>query len=329
MSAQTYGGANGATYGETDGSLWSGAISLQRFVASGGAVGGSVTNINSSGVFTYGGTNGSTYGGFAGSKWSGATAVERTLSSGSTGGSEIDRTAIYDRLYESGSTGGSEIEYDLRIATEDIKNRLAESLKTPWSDYANNELTRFGALFEAVAFEIALIRRTRALVEISKYIDEATDKQLDRLGDQLDIKRNAGETDSQYRTRIRTAFSASISSGTTPQLIKTIEAFLGSETSVSLNQVAEPATAEIELDQGVFNNKELSVEEFLDRLGPLAAGGVRLQTSLKGTFQFASDTAVSSADGFATLDSGSGDGTATKDDIIEGSGGSWTTFIAR
>jgi uncharacterized phage protein gp47/JayE len=100
-----------------------------------------------------------------------------------------------------------------------------------------------------------------------RFVDTATGEELERLGSEVGIVKQTGESEERYRLRVKIAKSISRSDGSLPALARTLDCiFDDGATSISISTVnAEPAT-QITVPSKLLNNISLTRSELEDEL---------------------------------------------------------------
>lgn len=203
----------------------------------------------------------------------------------------------------------------------DIENtpeeRLTETFTSPYP--ADDQNSEWNALIVALANQFKDLDATRQEIEQSKFVTEATGKQLDKLAAIFQVGRETGEPDDTYRLRIQAALRAQLSSGTVEEVREAIAVLLDMNRDDVVIQEPYDSTG-IVLEAGVpeheINDVGITSAEFADFIDTVVASGVDTTAFLTGTFQFTSQSSpVTSDKGFQELDS--------NNDPIAGTGGTW------
>lgn len=226
-------------------------------------------------------------------------------------------------------------EIDPAERESEASGRIEDIIKSPY-DLEDDSWQGF---IQAGAGEVNDAEETLSEIVAAKTVVDASGAQLDRLGRLVQVPRQPDERDALYRLRLQIAFRRRIGSPTVPELRDLVAVVLGTssedielrpgESRAAFGVEEGAATVNIGIEQAILDDVEFSTDEVLDALGRSLAAGVRLdEVFAVGTFRFSEGTeAVVSEHGFAELDDDAEDGEATKEDIVEGTGGTWSTFI--
>lgn len=199
--------------------------------------------------------------------------------------------------------------------------RLTETFTSPYP--ADDQSTEWNALIAALAAQFKDLESVRDEVLASKFVTDATGKQLEKLASIFQVERETGESDDTYRLRIQAALRSQLSSGTVEDVKEASAVLL--DTDSNNIAIQEPYDSDgIILEVGALesdlNNVSITASEFAEFIDDVAASGVDTTAFLRGTFRFtANSSPVTSDDGFQELDS--------NDDPIEGTGGTWPELI--
>lgn len=184
----------------------------------------------------------------------------------------------------------------------------------------------FDAFYRAYAREFVALERAMGEVLLAKTIETAEGAQLDKLASIVFLERRTGETDSEFRVRIRSTFQSYLASGTLEDLDTAISQLLDADDGYSIQQVGT-ATIEVAIQSELLEEQDLELEQFFDEVEAVTAGGVSIIAVERGTFRHTDELEpVESDRGYAELDPEAEDGEATLDDVIEGTGGTWSTI---
>jgi len=188
---------------------------------------------------------------------------------------------------------------------------MSKKLKDYLPDVFNRENSNILKLFEI--FELEIKELNDLLHKIAKWrsIDEAQGKSLDELGANVGQARGK-TTDEIYRVLIRGKIARNTSDGTIDKMLHAISTSLNCQPSdihiVAANETIdekEPACIIIKkapLDS--LNSSGLSINQFLQIVESISAGGVRIAyVHLEGSFSFSSTNDLeSSVEGFADIE---------------------------
>lgn len=116
----------------------------------------------------------------------------------------------------------------MAVSTKDLVAQSIAQLPTPYADSA-----KLKALLEAFGTQAQAV--DDALLELLalRSIDTATGAQLDGIGDNL-FEQREGQSDDQYRVRLRAKLIVNASSGLTEEIFAIIRLMLGEDTTIKL-----------------------------------------------------------------------------------------------
>jgi len=153
------------------------------------------------------------------------------------------------------------------------RERLEETLKSPYPDDGDT----WNALLKALAAEFDEHQEAIADVRDSKFVDDATGQQLDRLASIFQLERKTGETDDSLRGRIKTALRSQITSATVPEIRDVVSVLSGApleDIGVRESYLGSPTEIQIELPTEYLNDLEMSDSEFMRIVENVVAVGV-------------------------------------------------------
>ncbi len=126
-------------------------------------------------------------------------------------------------------------------------------------------------------------------VRDAHFIDTATGKNLENIGQLFNCKRLQNETDDSYRARIKVQFRKYASSSTVKEIKEIIAAILNTQTSrIRLRELYsyEPAYFDLWVFKQDIESVGLSGDEFNVILNEIKPIGVKLDGKLFGTFEY-------------------------------------------
>ncbi|AIY89880.1 hypothetical protein [Geoglobus acetivorans] len=133
-------------------------------------------------------------------------------------------------------------------------------------------------------------------VRNAHFVDYASGKSLDYIGQLFNVRRQQGETDEHFRARIKIAFSKLTEMTTIKDIKEVVASALKTKTSrvrVLDRYDIEPALFEVWVWLQDLNNAGLTIQELKDLLQAIKPAGVRLDTKQFGTFTYRSINDVS------------------------------------
>lgn len=193
----------------------------------------------------------------------GTLEVNGTLTTGRWGWIELFRSEYSDLV--------ASVEPDRDIPErERIEGYLKSPFKTPLDENGEYVQTDYGTLLGTYA-ELAEVMRALAIeVMAERYIDWAQGRQLERIGEEVQIERWDGESETSLRRRIRARYLALISGGTIDDIRNSVALLLGVDLDANPGAVSivEPfdetcAYFDIDIDQAVLDGN-LIPEDYVD-----------------------------------------------------------------
>jgi|Deesub1362A_J573_1020465.scaffolds.fasta_scaffold00761_31 predicted nucleotidyltransferase component of viral defense system len=175
------------------------------------------------------------------------------------------------------------------MAVEDLVSKLSTAFNK-MSDSNNYKL------LSVIDSEFQNIEQTIGDIENAHFVDFATGKNLDYIGQLFNVSRRQNETDEHYRARIKITFSKLTDIATIKDVKEVVAATLNTETSrIEVRDLydLEPAYFDIWVFLQDLNNAGLTVEELKDLLQAIKPAGVRLEAKQYGTFTPRSSSDVS------------------------------------
>lgn len=123
----------------------------------------------------------------------------------------------------------------------------------------------------------------------NRFLENATGKELEKLGDYVGVVRKTGESDKKLRHRIRSAFLAQASGATYEDFVKTMFSILQT-TKETVEVVTPPETSpkvvELNIDGSVLDEHVLTVSELATLLSESVSADGRVDIVEQGTFAF-------------------------------------------
>lgn len=123
----------------------------------------------------------------------------------------------------------------------------------------------------------------------NRFIENATGKELEKLGDYVGVNRKIGESDKKLRHRIRSAFLAQASGATYDDFVKTMFAILQTKKDsvhVITPPDSSPKVVKLEIDGSVINKHVLTKTELAILLSKSVSADARVDIIEQGTFAF-------------------------------------------
>lgn len=147
-------------------------------------------------------------------------------------------------------------------------DRLKESVTSPYPTHD----TEWDALLTAIAKEFEELDAVREDILTSKFVDDATGEQLDKLASIFQLERDSSFTTEEFRQRIKVALRSQLASGTIDEIEETIAVLLDDDienVTVVETTDLEPATIQLDVDESQFDTSILA-----DVADDLVAAGV-------------------------------------------------------
>lgn len=156
------------------------------------------------------------------------------------------------------------------------------------SHYSDKDDSNVAKLLEIIANEIDEIKSVNDEIELIRDLDEAYGKTLDRIGENVQQERGSLD-DLTFRLLIKTKIARNRSSGTINKLIEIIASMVSiseDEVIIEENPYDEYAAIYVDIPMDSISKLQLTREHFITILNRISAAGVRVYTTLEGTFQF-------------------------------------------
>ncbi|QLG29981.1 hypothetical protein HUG10_20455 (plasmid) [Halorarum halophilum] len=169
------------------------------------------------------------------------------------------------------------------------RDRLGANLKTPYPD---DDGTWWDHLLTTIGDEMDDLETVRQVVLDSKFLETATDAQLDRLGELVQLPREKGETNPHYRGRLTVELRAKLSTATVKEIKDTAATILEVESAdigYSEDFSVEAARFILDIDENVLSSAGVSGSEFVTFIDRVRGAGIRAEIRTKGTFTYRSE----------------------------------------
>jgi hypothetical protein len=163
---------------------------------------------------------------------------------------------------------------------ERIEGYLKSPFKTPTDSDGEYEQTDFGALIGAYAEIGELMRATAIEVLAEQYLDFAHGRQLEHIGEEVDIERWDDESDDSLRRRVQAAFRAIISGGTIDDIRNSVAELIGVDLEENPDAVEivetfeEPAHFDVEIDEDALEETDIPDDYVDEHIRQMKAAGV-------------------------------------------------------
>lgn len=119
------------------------------------------------------------------------------------------------------------------------------------------------------------------------FIDSATDKSLEQLGEQVRARRPDGEPEEQYRTRVRATYGQATSKTTIEEFALLVQRVLQvGPQGFSLRGASNRPVIIIETDTSVIDDTFFTESEIIDLLRDAVPMGHNVEIDAGGTFVF-------------------------------------------
>lgn len=148
------------------------------------------------------------------------------------------------------------------------------------------------------------------------HINTATGKNLEKIGDLVDVNRQTGEGDGKYRARIKGNFRASTTGTTYNDFSEFVATVLNTDID-NLNFLtsydAEPATVTVNADPSIYQNTVLTAQDIVSIVEQGVPAGHAVNLTEGGTFRLKEDGDIDDPSKGLTSDSISTGGTLAED----------------
>lgn len=191
--------------------------------------------------------------------------------------------------------------------TDEQVERLLEALK---STYAAGGDDMWNILIHMIADQVAELEAARDEAATARFVDEAEDGQLERIGRLVDTPPRSDESDEHYRARLKLQLRKFMGGATVEQVREMSAILLNSNKEafdVSEDFGTEPARFEIALWMSDLDDSNFTQDDFTELLSEVRASGVRVVARARGTFTYRSEQDFK--DGVNNPDRGYNEGT--------------------
>ncbi|WP_114576729.1 hypothetical protein [Saliphagus sp. LR7] len=180
---------------------------------------------------------------------------------------------------------------------ERIEGYLKSPFQTPTDENGDYVQTDYGTLL-AVYAELAEVMRAAAMeVFAAQYLDFAAGRQLERIGEGVQVDRWEGESETSLRRRIRARYLVMISGGTIDEIRHSVAVLLGIDLDSVPGAVTivEPfdetcALFDVEIDQAALDASPIPESYVTEHIERMKAVGVGYEGHLERQwFQFLDD----------------------------------------
>lgn len=148
------------------------------------------------------------------------------------------------------------------------------------------------------------------------HIDSATGRELNKIGELVDVDRDTGEGDDKYRARIKASFRAATIGTTFDQFVQFCATVLSTQIdnlNFRTNYDAAPAAVTVGADPSVYDDVNLSSSEVINLLGRGVPAGHEVRVVEGGTFRLKQDGEEDDPEKGLTADDISTGGTLAED----------------
>lgn len=195
-------------------------------------------------------------------------------------GEGFDFPELFEDLMETTDPAGPETPED----------RMYSNIKSAFRPKANDN---WRALVETIAEEFDDLADARKEVVISRYVELAFGKQLDRIGKLVQTPRHNGESDDHYRARLIVNFKQINAGGTIDDLKELSVVLLEcSPDDVVIEEPfnIEPARIDLKIPSNIIESSGFTVQQYADYLREIKAAGVKLIGIQLGGFTHRSES---------------------------------------
>lgn len=175
----------------------------------------------------------------------------------------------------------------MHVTQNDNTQDIVENWDHPVSLFEGDNLYK---LLEVVALENNRIDLDIEEVYDDKFLESATGKELEKIGDLVGVDRKTAEGDKKLRKRIQAEFAAQASDTTYEMFASVTLSILETDpTSIEIITPPDsiPKVIEINVDGSVLDDSPLSRTEIADLLDRTVSASARVDIKESGTFAFA------------------------------------------
>lgn len=186
------------------------------------------------------------------------------------------------------ATGG-DIEVSSEI-DEAVRERAEAVMK---SIFPTHEGTEWDKILDIILIETKREYEVIEDIVSGRFIDDADGEQLDMIASLWQTERRSGERDSHFRSRIKTQFTRHTSRATPNEILQASSTILRTDKQRVLfdeNFDIEPARFDLYIEEIVFQNSGVTVEEFETLLRDVKPAGVRAFATIGEQFTHRSVT---------------------------------------
>lgn len=204
------------------------------------------------------------------------------------------------------------------MATEIRDGRNTDTADSEWDNDALDftEGSNIYALMRALLSEADRIDSDLEDIKNAHHIDTATGKELEKLGQLVDLPRKQNESDDKYRARLKTQFRV----GNIGSTFEDFAQFAAVMLDTDIDNIyfifkfdVNPATVEVNVDPDIYESVALSKSEVDEFLGRAVPAGHAVNTTERGTFVLKTDGDADDPTKGLTSDSSSDGGTLAAD----------------
>lgn len=156
------------------------------------------------------------------------------------------------------------------MAFDPINNHVEQAKERLIQQYKGK--TRIEGLIEAAVAGKQDLEDTATQLNTLRSVDTATGAQLDGIGEIVGVEREGGQSDADYRVRIKAQIGINLSQGQPERIISTFQVL--KEAELVLLQQLQPAAIGISSEATFVDQEE--VDEILEILESISPAGVRV-----------------------------------------------------
>lgn len=171
---------------------------------------------------------------------------------------------------------------------QEIRDRAEAVMK---SVYPTHEGTDWDKLLNVVLREFEREHKVIADIVSGRYIDDATNAQLDKIGEFWQVERRRQEEDEHYRARIKSQLPRHTSRATIDEILQVTAILLQTDISrihVEENFDIEPARFDVWVEDISLTDKGITIDDLEELLNDVKPAGVRVVTTAGEQFTYRS-----------------------------------------
>lgn len=167
---------------------------------------------------------------------------------------------------------------------ETTADRLRKNLNDP---YPVDPDAEWHGLMEALGQEFDDLDEMRQEILDGKYVDTATDHQLDKIGTFVFTPRRTNEGDDHYRVRLKVQLQKHLGGATLDDIQSTSAVLLQtdpSEIEIQDTYNTEPASFEITVGSSAIEDANITTADFAELIDDIRGAGIKATAVERGTF---------------------------------------------